>query len=98
PTWIDGPCGMEARPNYARFAWEDGGSCPAATPPQQATPPQETPPPSSALTPPLVPPTALAPALPQPPRQPSASTEAPRVSTTGLGPTATPTETSLPSP
>src|SRR3954447_1137648 len=32
-TWINGPCGLEKRPNNRRFAWEQGGDCTPTEPP-----------------------------------------------------------------
>jgi hypothetical protein len=45
-TWINGPCGLQSRPNDERFPWEVGGDC---APPSRATPiPAAAPPPASA--------------------------------------------------
>src|SRR5207237_4465565 len=29
-TWINGPCGLQSRPNNERFPWEQGGGCGSA--------------------------------------------------------------------
>jgi len=34
-TWINGPCGLQSRPNAERFPWEQGGGCSGAQGGQQ---------------------------------------------------------------
>jgi hypothetical protein len=71
-TWINGPLGLQSRPNGERFSWEPAGT-PAAAQSSPATPPQ----------PPTQPATAAVsepPAAPTPTPQPASATAAAQAS------------------
>ncbi len=42
-TWINGPCGLQSRPNAARFPWELGQTACTSPPPSTPPPPDATP-------------------------------------------------------
>ncbi len=38
-TWVNGPCGLQSRPNDTRYSWEIGGGCDGAPPVSVVAPP-----------------------------------------------------------